>query len=51
VPALPSGELGGCLGRRAKVGAKNAIVWFGTNVHQKKDERTPKKRNEHHESE
>jgi len=27
-PALPLGELGGCLGRRVKGGAKNTIVWF-----------------------
>jgi len=28
MPALPSGKVGGCLGRWTKEGAKNAIVWF-----------------------
>ena len=38
-PALPLGELGGCLGRQAKGGAKNAsVVQEVTNVHQKGNE-------------
>jgi len=41
VPALPLGELGGCLGRWAKRGAKkdqkyNYVVHKVTNVHQEK---------------
>jgi len=45
VPALPLGELGGCLGRCAKRGAK--IQMCGS----ESDERTPKRVNERDESE
>jgi len=45
VPALPLGELGGCLGNWIKEGAK--IQFCGS----ESDERTPKEGNEHYESE
>jgi len=49
VPALPLRELGGCLGRWAKGGAKKDknIQLRGS----ESDERTPRKDNEHDESE
>jgi len=47
VPALPLGELGGCLGRWATGGTKNTVQLCSS----ESDERTPKKRNEHDESE